>query len=109
MSPITPIGQIIGAMTAIMGVSTVALLTGIVASGFSNQMSRRKEIVEAEITAALSDGIISEEEEKNIEKLRKKLNLSEEHINSITEVLKHEKSQKLSSEEVESLLNDKEK
>ena len=109
VSPITPIGQIIGAMTAIMGVSTVALLTGIVASGFSNQMSRRKEIVEAEITAALSDGIISEEEEKNIEKLRKKLNLSEEHINSITEVLKHEKSQKLSNEEVESLLNDKEK
>ena len=77
---------------AIMGVSTVALLTGIVASGFSNQMSRRKEIVEAEIEAALSDGVISEEEQQHIEELRKKLNLSEEHINSITEVLKHEKS-----------------
>ena len=57
----------------------------------------------------LTELICNQEEEKNIEKLRKKLNLSEEHINSITEVLKHEKSQKLSSEEVESLLNDKEK
>ena len=94
VSPVTPVGQIIGAMTAIMGVSTVALLTGIVASGFSNQMSRRKEIVEAEIEAALSDGVISEEEEKHIDELRKKLNLSEEHISSITEVLKHEKSKK---------------
>ena len=74
-----------------MGVMSVALLTGIVASGFSSQMSRRKQIVEAEIADALSDGIISEEEEKQIEELRKKLNLSEEHVNSITEMLKHEK------------------
>ena len=54
-------------------------------------MSRRKQIVEAEIADALSDGIISEEEEQQIEQLRKKLNLSEEHVNSITEMLKHEK------------------
>jgi len=54
-------------------------------------MSRRKQIVEAEIADALSDGIISEEEEQQIEALRKKLNLSEEHVNSITEMLKHEK------------------
>ena len=74
-----------------MGVMSVALLTGIVASGFSSQMSRRKQIVEAEIADALSDGIISEEEEQQIEQLRKKLNLSEEHVNSITEMLKHEK------------------
>ena len=92
VSPTTPLGQVIGAITAIMGVSTVALLTGIVASGFSNQMSRRKEIVEAEIQSALSDGIISEDEEKSIDDLRKKLNLSEDHVNSIMEIMKHEKS-----------------
>ena len=78
-----------------MGVCSVALLTGIVASGFSNQMSRRKEIVEAEIAEALSDGVISEEEQKHIDELRKKLNLSEEHVNSITEILQHERSKKL--------------
>jgi voltage-gated potassium channel len=93
VSPITPLGQVFGAMTAVMGVMSVALLTGIVASGFSSQMSRRKKIVEAEIAEALSDGVISEEEEKHIEELRKKLNLSEEHVNSITEILKHEKNQ----------------
>ena len=91
VSPITPLGQFFGAITAVMGVMSVALLTGIVASGFSSQMSRRKQIVEAEIADALSDGIISEEEEQQIEQLRKKLNLSEEHVNSITEMLKHEK------------------
>ena len=64
VSPITPLGQVFGAITAVMGVMSVALLTGIVASGFSSQMSRRKQIVEAEIAEALSDGVISEEEEK---------------------------------------------
>ena len=95
VSPVTPLGQVFGAITAVMGVCSVALLTGIVASGFSNQMSRRKEIVEAEIAEALSDGVISEEEQKHIDELRKKLNLSEEHVNSITEILQHERSKKL--------------
>ena len=94
VSPVTPLGQVFGAITAVMGVCSVALLTGIVASGFSNQMSRRKEIVEAEIAEALSDGVISEEEQKHIDELRKKLNLSEEHVNSITEILQHERSKK---------------
>ena len=94
VSPITPLGQVFGAITAVMGVMSVALLTGIVASGFSSQMSRRKQIVEAEIAEALSDGVISEEEEKHIEELRKKLNLSEEHVESITEILKHERENK---------------
>ena len=49
---------------------------------------------EAEIAEALSDGVISEEEEKHIEELRKKLNLSEEHVESITEILKHERENK---------------
>tara|TARA_B100001173_G_C15966855_1_gene538205 strand:- start:377 stop:1291 length:915 start_codon:yes stop_codon:yes gene_type:complete len=90
VSPITPLGQVFGAITAVMGVMSVALLTGIVASGFSNQMSRRKEIVEAEIAEALSDGVITKEEEKHIDELRKKLNLSEDHVNSITEMLRRE-------------------
>ena len=37
-------GKFVGAATAMMGVLTVALLTGIVATAFSNQMARRKEI-----------------------------------------------------------------
>ena len=50
--------------------------------------------IEAEIAEALSDGVISEEEQKHIDELRKKLNLSEEHVTSITEILQHERSKK---------------
>jgi len=91
VSPITPLGKIIGAFTAIMGVCTVALLTGIVASAFANQRAQRTAILEAEINQALSDGVISDDEAKKIEKLRKELNLSPEHSRSLINILSEKK------------------
>jgi len=91
VSPITPFGKIIGALAAIMGVCTVALLTGIVASAFANQRAQRTAILEAEINQALSDGVISDLEAKKIEKLRKELNLSPEHSRSLMKVLSEKK------------------
>ena len=91
VSPITPFGKIIGAFTAIMGVCTVALLTGIVASAFANQRAQRTAILEAEINQSLSDGVISDVEAKKIEKLRKELNLSPEHSRSLMKVLSEKK------------------
>jgi len=98
VSPISPLGKIIGAFTAIMGVFSVALLTGIVANAFAHQVAERKAIVEAEISSALEDGEIDLEEEAKIEKLRKRYDISEEHVKAIIDVLKdkasHEKDQK---------------
>jgi voltage-gated potassium channel len=91
VSPITPLGKIIGAFTAIMGVFAVALLTGIVASAFANQRAQKAAILEAEINDALSDGVISEEEAQKIEKLRKELNLSPEHSKSLIDILSDKK------------------
>ena len=91
VSPITPLGKVIGALTAIMGVCTVALLTGIVASAFANQRARRTAIFEAEINQALSDGIISDDEAIKIETLRKELNLSPEHSKTVMDILSEKK------------------
>ena len=97
VAPISPLGKIIGAFTAIMGVFSVALLTGIVANAFAYQVAERKAIVEAEISSALEDGEIDLEEEVKIEKLRKRYDISEEHVKAIIDVLKdkssHEKDQ----------------
>ncbi|MDE0762025.1 MAG: ion transporter [Cellvibrionales bacterium] len=81
--PITGPGKIIGAMTALMGVCAVALLTGIVASAFSNQMARREAIFEAEVNAAMADGIITEDEAEHIEDLRGRFKISEQHAKAI--------------------------
>ena len=91
VSPVTPLGKIIGAFTAIMGVCTVALLTGIVASAFANQRAQKAAILEAEISQALSDGVISDDEAQKIEKLRKELNLSPEHSKSLVNILSEKK------------------
>lgn len=92
--PITPIGKVIGAFTALMGVCTVALLTGIVASAFSNQMARREAIFEAEINAAMSDGIVTLDEKQHIEELRERFNIPEEHASAIFALLAEGKKQK---------------
>ena len=88
VSPISPLGKIIGAFTAIMGVFSVALLTGIVANAFAHQVAQRKAILEAEISSALEDGEIDFEEEAKIEKLRKRYDISEDHVKAIIGVLK---------------------
>jgi len=87
VSPVTPLGKIIGAMTALMGVCTVALMTGIIANAFASQLDRQRAIFEAEITDALSDGVISEEENDKIEALRRRFNLSEDYARAIIAVV----------------------
>lgn len=89
--PVTPIGKFIGALTALMGVCTVALLTGIVASAFSSQMARREAIFEAEINAAMSDGIITSDEQQHIETIRARFNIPEEHAKAILGLLAEKK------------------
>jgi voltage-gated potassium channel len=81
--PVTPLGQAVGAFTALLGVCTVALLTGIVASAFSNQMARRETIFEAEIAAAMSDGVVTEDEQAHIEELRERFKITEEHARAV--------------------------
>ena len=91
VSPLTPLGKIIGAVTAIMGVCVVALITGIIANAFANQVARRKAILEAEVANALLDGEISNQEQEKIESLRNRFDLSEDHVYAISEVLKDAK------------------
>ena len=47
----------------------------------------RRNQLEAEITSALSDGVISKEERQKIENLRQRLNISEEDALAITSYL----------------------
>mgnify|MGYP005728459481 CR=1 FL=1 len=87
VAPVTPFGKVIGAITAFMGVCTVALLTGIIASAFASQLSRKKKIFTEEIRQAVDDGVITEEEYEKIEHLRQELNLSETDAKAIINVM----------------------
>ncbi len=76
ITPVTWAGKVLSLATAFLGVCTVALLTGIVASSFANQMARRRALFEARARAFLADGHISSDERHALEQLRKSFNLS---------------------------------
>jgi len=80
VSPVTPIGRVISVFTAFLGVSTVAMLTGIVASSFANQVARRRVAYEAELREALKDGQISRQEEAGLARLREQFDFTERQI-----------------------------
>ena len=83
VSPISALGKVVGALTAIMGVMTVAMMTGIVASSFANKMSLRKETLQNQIIESLEDGIISDNELYEINRLAGALELSEEEVDTL--------------------------
>ena len=76
--PMTAAGRAIAALTALMGVCVVALLTGIVATGFSKQMAMKQSELEDEVEQAMADGHISTDEQARIDKLTRHLHLSSE-------------------------------
>ena len=76
--PVTGAGRAIAALTALMGVCVVALLTGIVATGFSKQMAMKQSELEDEIEQAMADGHISIDEQARIDRLTRHLHLSAE-------------------------------
>ena len=86
VSPISLLGKAIGGATALMGVCTVALLTGIMANAFANQVQGRRTIFEAEVAHALEDGTITEDEQRLLEELRARFEFSEEYARAIIDL-----------------------
>ena len=92
VSPVTWIGKLISVATALMGVSVVALLTGILANAFSNQIARRKMIFEDQIREALADGVVDAVEVRSLEQLRKDFGLSKQQADALMRHVQQEKN-----------------
>lgn len=94
VTPISALGKFISAITAFLGVGTLALLTGVVATAFANQVERRKFILETELRMAMEDGELSHEESTLIRKLKKEFNLTDELLHAMTQQVKREHKQR---------------
>ncbi len=88
VTPVTGMGKFFGAIIAIIGIGVVALPSGILASGFTDQLKRRQAQYENELSKALQDGIISSSERNKLAKIAKDMNLSEEQIKTMEKKLK---------------------
>lgn len=81
VTPITVGGKFFGGVITILSLGLVAMPTGIIVSGFSEQLRRRRQKFTALIRDALEDGVITDRELHHIEKLRQELSLTEEEAN----------------------------
>ena len=90
MVPITPLGRMLGGLTAVLGVGMIALPAGVLASGFSEQMRLRREEYREAVERALEDGTITRRERRRLDEVRLHLGLSEEETAAILEqAVKH--------------------
>ena len=89
--PITPLGQIFGSIIIILGIGTVALPAGILASAFTEHTRRSQQKYESKLKFVLSDNIIDKKERKELQELSERLNLSDEDIEAIEAHYKEKK------------------
>lgn len=89
--PLTPYGKIVGAFIGIIGLGMVALPAGILASGFNNALHRRRMELEEHVQDALQDGVISEDELQDLDKLARHLNLNKADVQAIMEAATHQR------------------
>jgi len=81
--PITPMGKVFTGIIALVGIGMAALPAGILASGFSSEMRRRENAYNRALNRVMADGVVTEHEHEELEKLREVLDLSEEEAQSL--------------------------
>lgn len=92
VTPVSSWGKLIGAFTALSGVFTVALLTGIVASAFATRVRTHEIEFTTEVEEVLKDGHLDAQEQRTIEHLRREYSITEDHARAIVRQIIEEQS-----------------
>ena len=87
---LTLAGDIIALITGFLGVCMAAIMTGIVASAFSNQLSRKKAAFGQQLRQALADGIVTDAEQDTLDRLRRQYRLTEQQVQAMMEDIRKE-------------------
>lgn len=88
VTPVTAGGRVFGALITVLGIGMVALPTGILASGYTQQLRLRSDRYQAKADEALDDGILSDMEITELEELRLDLGLGKHTASQILDVEK---------------------
>lgn len=83
VTPITVGGKIFGALITVVGIGMVALPTSILASGYSQQLRISTSHYKDKADEALDDGILSDEEIRDLESLRVDLGIGKHTASQI--------------------------
>lgn len=77
VTPITTGGRFFGGCITLVGMGMVALPAGILASAFSNQLHRSREVYSDELDVVLENGVVTRVEKSTLDLLQKELGLSD--------------------------------
>ncbi len=91
VEPVTRAGEVIALITGFLGVCMAAIMTAIVASAFSNQMSRKKATFIAQLREVYADGKVSIAEHEVLVRMQRQFRLSDDLVKTMTEKIKKEK------------------
>ncbi len=86
MVPVTALGRVIGACTAVLGLGMIALPAGVLASGFSEQLRLRREEYLDTVEKVVHAGRITRRGRQTLEATRSTLGLTQEEA---AEILEH--------------------
>jgi len=85
VEPVTKGGEVIALLTGFLGVCMAAIMTGIVASAFANQLSRKKSAYQAQLRQVLADGVLSDAEKDALKRLQMQFRLSDKEVQTMME------------------------
>ena len=88
VEPATKLGEIIALVSGFLGVCMAAILTGIVASAFSNQVARKKAAFETQLREVFKDGEMSEEEQAALKRLQAQYRFSDLQVEAMLQRVK---------------------
>ena len=85
VEPVTKGGEVVALLTGFLGVCMAAIMTGIVASAFANQLSRKKSAYQAQLRQVLADGVVSDAEKDALKRLQMQFRLSDKEVQTMME------------------------
>ena len=91
VDPVTFPGVILVIITQILAIALAAILTGVVSTAYTTQVSRREALYEMEIREVLADGVVTAEEEAHLRAVQAKYGMSDEQVESIAAQVRAEK------------------
>ena len=85
VEPVTKAGEVIALLTGFLGVCMAAIMTGIVASAFATQLSRKKAAYLVQLRKVLEDGVVSNAERDTLKHLQMQYRLSDADVQKMVD------------------------
>lgn len=94
VDPTTALGSVLIVITQLIAIMLAAILTGVVATAYNAQVTRREAQYETLVREVLEDGVVDAEEQEQLDLLKKKFGMTDEHVEMIAEQVRVENEEK---------------